>query len=310
MKKNGNKGIGKGNILIALILFAIIITRVIYLHTTDLIEHKHYNDPIVSEKLVRGTIYDRNGNILAIQAPDFGFSVKLTESSPSYIASVIEPYIMISAIECANQIQNGISFFQFKDVPDSEMLEELDRILINSYLDKEVSIVIVENRKYPAGSCILDIVGSVDKYMEGVSGIEKTLNNSLRALPVLDKSYVTGSDAVLTIDLDLQFALSSIPELNLEENSSAAILSSKGEILAYSGPITDELLENIVVSISSADEFISFETGFPDERLKTGAIAADDTLSYYIYADADNQSVKHRIINSLENILISQGRIK
>ena len=76
MEDNGNKPRGVILILLALALVALIIYGAISLCLSEELVSWGYKDPIVSTTNIRGTIYDRNGRILAIQAPDYGFTVR------------------------------------------------------------------------------------------------------------------------------------------------------------------------------------------------------------------------------------------
>ena len=75
MEDNGNKPRGIILILITLALAILIVYSAISLCLSNTLVTWGYKDPEVSTNNVRGTIYDRNGRILAIQAPNYGFLV-------------------------------------------------------------------------------------------------------------------------------------------------------------------------------------------------------------------------------------------
>ena len=75
MMHNGNKqGIRAAYAVVAALSLIVMLTLA-YLYATDYSISHHYRDPELSELLVRGSITDRSGELLAIQAPDYGFSV-------------------------------------------------------------------------------------------------------------------------------------------------------------------------------------------------------------------------------------------
>lgn len=308
MGRNGNKSIGKLNLIAAILLIAIVAARLLFVQFSDSITHKHYSDPVISSSLIRGTIYDRNGNILAIQAPDYGFRLNLIDAAPSFVASVISPHTASSALQVTNGIVLGETFFTLKEVPDSTKIAYLERLLVNFALDDQITIERIEERKYPSGRYTEDIVGKVDHYMEGISGIEKLLNNSLKATPKIGLSHIQGSNAVLTIDQSLQFAINSIGLLG-KDGIEAAIMNKNGELLAFSGVVTDEILNNAVISTSSADSYLSFNPTFPNESFQNESKAIGTDSTYYIWAKSENDMEKELILQLLEDILVQQGRI-
>ena len=62
------------NLFIALIGVALLVLAIRFgvLMLKHFQSDKRYEDPVVADRVVRGTIYDRNGRILAIQTPYWG----------------------------------------------------------------------------------------------------------------------------------------------------------------------------------------------------------------------------------------------
>lgn len=308
MGRNGNKSIGKLNLITAILLIAIVVGRMVFIQFSDSISHKNYSDPVISTGLIRGTIYDRNGNILAIQAPNYGFKLNLIDAAPSFVASVISPHTSATALEITTGITKGENFFTLKEVPDATKVSYLERLLVNFSLEGQISIERVEERKYPSGRYTENIVGKVDDYMEGISGVEKLLNKSLKATPKIGVSHIQGANAVLTIDQSLQFAIHSIGLLS-KSGVEAAILNKSGELLAFSGTVTDEILNNVVISTSLSDSYLSFSPTFPNESFMNDSIIVGEESKYFIWAKAENEDEEKIILQMLEDILVQQGRI-
>ncbi len=63
-------------------------------------QSKTYHNPEVAESVVRGTIYDRNGRILAIERPYWGVYLHLNMIEDlALVSEVIAPYVQMSPSE-------------------------------------------------------------------------------------------------------------------------------------------------------------------------------------------------------------------
>ena len=295
-----------GRISLAVIIMSILALaiRMTVLRTDESLNRKKYSDPIVSSALVRGTIYDRNGNMLAFQAPDYGFLVNLKQSSTSYIASIISPYVSIDILELDNLLQKGIRFFPLSFIPTKEESDSIARMISDFSLEDEISLKLKEQRKYPSGTNILKYIGEVDEYLNGISGIEKLYNDSLKAVPKLGYSVVKGSSIVLTLDMDLEFVLERLPNLKEYQESTVAILSDKNEILAYHGKADEDVLNAMVYSITNNDSttIVNNPNHFAEKELI-------NIGNYRIYIDATSDKIKESIEDGIRKSLLSLGLV-
>lgn len=290
--------IGRISLVFLLLLILTMFVRIFILQNLGQIRNKSYSDPIISSSLVRGTIYDRHGNILALQAPNYGFDVTLQTSDPGYIASILDPYLSMDALSIEQQLKSGETFFQISYIPDIDEAKYLHRLIKNLELDNEITLVLKETRKYPSENSTRLIIGDVDENLDGISGLEKLYNDQLKAVPKLGIGPVYGSDLVLTLDAAMQISLNNLPLLKDFEESTIAIISDKNEILAYHGNVSDELLATLVYSISSDGETEVFEQKpyFPEENL----LQID---GYKIYIDAKEENIKNILLIGVKNIL-------
>ena len=303
MHENGNH-IGRISLIIIIAFIVLLLSRMVVLNTSQSINRKRYSDPVVSSSLVRGTIYDRNGNPLAFQAPDYGFNVHLSTIDSSYVASIIAPYLSFDALEIESMIDDGITFFPLSYIPTKEEGEYLERLLVNFALDKEVSLELKEIRKHPSGINARKYIGDVDEYLNGISGIEKLYDKELKAIPRLGYNVEKGSSLVLTLDQDLQFALNRVPNLDDYQNSTIAILSDSDEILAYQGKADDKILNAMVYSITTGENTTILEHKSPFNDKDIERIGR-----YKVYVDSPSEIVRNSIINGIESALVSLGRI-
>ena len=124
MEENGNKGIGSLPIIILLISALLSAACAILGATGIFSNHPVYNDPELSVSLVRGNILDRNGNYLAIQAPDYGFYITMNDSSASECAAFISMWTEENAISIEEKIRNGKIFIPITIIPSSDDLIE------------------------------------------------------------------------------------------------------------------------------------------------------------------------------------------
>ncbi|MGD8114511.1 MAG: hypothetical protein ACQEWA_06475, partial [Sphaerochaetaceae bacterium] len=63
------KRIVRVEIILTIALFILILIRVVWIIVSTDDAQIKYNDPIVASQVVRGTIYDAQSNILAIETP-------------------------------------------------------------------------------------------------------------------------------------------------------------------------------------------------------------------------------------------------
>lgn len=290
--------IGRISLIFLLLLILTLFARIFIIQNIGHKSRKSYSNPIISSVLIRGTIYDRNGNILAIQAPNYGFNITLEKSDPSYIASILNPYLSKDAITIERDILNGTSFFPISYTPDKQEATHLYNLISNLGLDQEIHLMLKETRKYPSESSTRLIVGEVDGNLDGISGIERLYDQNLKAIPKLGIEAARGDDIVLSLDASLQIALNNLPILDAFKDSTIAILSNKDEILAYHGQINDKLLKSLVNSIYSAGECETFEpqSYFPGNELI-------EIYGYKVYIKAKEENVVNILLSGIKNIL-------
>ena len=196
MSENGNKG---GSWLMAAVLSVLIAALAIW--TLMLAEwrepvQKAYIDPELSQSLVRGSIVDRNGDYLALQAPVFGFFIHLSDASAGEAASSISAYTSENAISIEEKIENGAQFIPLGRILSSdEIIEAEERIRELGLLDDiEPGSIEMRLEPSPASHAI-------------VSGMERLYDDALSPRPTPSDPIAEGSTIRLSIDMDLQKAL-------------------------------------------------------------------------------------------------------
>ena len=236
MSENGNKG---GSWLMAAVLSVLIAALALWiLMLAEWREpvQKAYIDPVLSQSLVRGSIVDRNGDYLALQAPVFGFFIHLSDASAGEAASSISAYTSENAISIEEKIEQGAQFIPLGRILSSdEIMEAEERIRELGLLDDiEPGSIEMRLEPSPASHAI-------------VSGMERLFDDALSPRPTPTDPIAEGRTIRLSIDMDLQKAL--------EETSpsTAAIISADGEVLAFRGTPDDAMLESMVLSIGDEE---------------------------------------------------------
>ena len=273
----------------------------------------------------RGTIYDRNGIVLAT-------SVECTTvyANPAEVedidgtASILAEYLGGDAEDYAETLAQDTTFVYIERKIDNEVADSLQERLVGdtSTTDDDIpGIYLIDDmrREYPCGSVGAQIVGLTDDEGNGVSGLELYYDDILSGTPgtlsyesgaygipipggvTEDTPAVDGQDIVISIDIQLQEYLEQRLEQTQEEclvESTTAIVmdAETGEIYAAASlPLLDpndrssiEDGATTIRSITSAIEPGSiFKTVSTLAILEEDAMTPDDTLFCPAYLEAD-----------------------
>ena len=311
MEKNGNRRTGLLYTLFLIALISAIALRLLFLISDRNKNEVSYLDPPLSESLVRGTIFDRNGNIIALQAPQYGFAVKKKTSRAAYISSVISPYIKTSVLEAEEMLRSGTGFIEMNMIPTSIEISTINKLISAIESEDEIEFRVIEERVYQTAVHSDEIIGNVNDEMKGISGLEEYADSLLTPVPVLGYSISYGMSIITTLDLDLQFALENMDDVkNCGEDVTVAILSENGEVLAWHGKGSRKLYQNLILSVSNGNQSTPYFPTFPSSLIKTNAVEADSDIKYLLFADTGDENKNEALIEGLRNMLRAQGRIR
>ena len=246
MTENGNKGGSALLFLLSAVALIIVMLRIGILQLSGVGGEPIYDDPQLSISLVRGSILDRNGSYLAIQAPDYGFQIHLNDASPAEAAAFISSYTRENAISIENRIENGEDFIRVSQILSTDEMKMIMQEESELSLLDDITPSSVERRKYPFPATSA-IVGNVDGQMKGISGIERLCNAYLSPVPSIYSAVAHGSDIHLTIDSAVQGALGYIMQ-SVDPDGEAAIISPDNEILAWWGKAPDRILTRMIAA--------------------------------------------------------------
>ncbi len=253
--------------VLAGLVFVAIFARLLYLQVVKAPEYSemavqaHVNRRVNYAK--RGTIYDRNGNVLAK-------SVECREiyANPSAIKSPAE-YAKVLSAELGGEedyyydllTQDGTFVYIARGL-DVDQAEKI----VNIFRERKLpGIEMLPNTKriYPFGALANQVLGLVNIDGEGISGLELQYNDVLKGtdglnlqergangLPIAggensEKEVVDGKDIVLSLDVNIQQIAENkaveAQEKCLGESASIIVMHPKtGEILAMcSTPLAD-----------------------------------------------------------------------
>src|SRR5579884_2482485 len=201
----------------------------------------------------RGTIYDRNGNPLAISSPS-QFVVVNPKRIPGkeIAADLLARVLDLDANKLEDDIEAAAKRHHGYLVVDQHATEEQAAALEAMHLDwlevRKGSI-----RTYPNGDVAAHVIGNVDGEGKGAAGVELKFNSELSGKPgwlrverdardhpyasEIRKEAVMGKNIGLTIDRELQYVAqealrAAVVENHAEHGSLVAMNPRTGEVLA------------------------------------------------------------------------------
>ncbi len=194
---------------LTLILLLLLLVRIGFIIYTQSPQRKTYDNPLISKEVVRGTLYDRNGKILAIQTPYWGvfFHLTMIDDLP-LVSEVVAPFVGMSPKQILQQAAQYTTYAMIKKKIDPSQVSPLLAELERTNLTKQVSVVKSMGRDYPASFHASQTIGFTNIDNEGSEGVELTQEPFLNPYPAIgtdDSTY--GQDITLTLDIDIQYLL-------------------------------------------------------------------------------------------------------
>lgn len=203
------------------------------------------DEVLVIAKPERGSIYDRNGSVLAANTADYqiGVSPRLV-TEPEELATALAPILEQSRYEILGILQSDQSFALLSGRVSAEMAD-----LVRALPYEGLQIDPLPRRFYPQDDMLCHSLGYVDFDGNGGSGVEGYYQRELAgeaASAVINISPLTsqqsviaheGADLILTIDRSLQYTVEAHLQNALQEyravSGSIIVMNPKtGAILA------------------------------------------------------------------------------
>jgi len=226
---------------LTLILLLILLIRIGFVIHSQSPQRKPYDNPLISQEVVRGTLYDRNGKILAIQTPYWGVFFHLTMIDDlALVSEVVAPFVGMNPAQIQEQAAKYTTYAQIKKKIDPSQVSALQAELERTNLIKQVSVVKSMGRDYPASFHASQTIGFTNIDNEGSEGVELTQEAFLNPYPTIgtdDSTY--GEDITLTLDIDIQYLLDvqmqNIADVHNPDYGVAIVLDAQnGDILGMS----------------------------------------------------------------------------
>ena len=278
--------------------FVIIGIRLFKLQITD---HELYESRAIDQQLRsttitahRGTIYDRNGEILAMSATADSVYISPVEiasygEDAQLIADGLAKVLDLDSDAILQKALDRSSWYKTVAVKIDEETAQLVRKFKNDNNLNGVKIETDTKRVYPGGTLASHVIGFVGTENSGLSGIESYYNSALTGTngkvvrvknsagtDMLFLNYedyrdaVSGNDHVLTIDAGLQYYLEkhlkqAIADYDIQNGAGGIIMDvNTGEILAMAS-LDDFDLNNFQ---AVDDETMSHILAEPDSALR------------------------------------------
>ncbi|UTC92905.1 penicillin-binding protein [Treponema denticola] len=199
-------------------------------------------EPIVITPKVsteRGTIYDRNKKILAVQTTIYNlYADKTLMKNPAEAAKALAPVLMQNESDLLEKIQDSKSNFLYL----KKRMSESERDLVKNVIDENklsgIRFESVFNRTYPENTLASTVVGFLGDDGRGKTGVEYSLQSILSPPPETKGYTGKGYDVYLSIDGNIQYMLEKIISKTMEETKAQsavflAVDAKTGEVLAY-----------------------------------------------------------------------------
>lgn len=291
-------------VMIVLIASAIMVLRIIQI---QLIERSHYleiaHKQYMNERKLdsnRGEILDRNSQYLAVNKPVYSVGIDIDKLTDPHDAAVKFSEILGDSISYYfNLLTRGKSFVWIKRGIDDTSIRKLESFQIPG-----ISIEREARRVYPEGKIASHVVGYTDIDMNGLSGIEKTMEDVLKGshgLEVIQKDALgkniagtshpvqaarSGHNLLLTIDISFQRFATEELEKTLSD------YEAESGMVCITNPQTGEIL-----AISNLPTFDPNDPGrYPIEswrnRILTDAIEPGSTFKPIFLASILEEKIK------------------
>lgn len=254
----------------------------------------------------RGTIYDRNGNVLAtsVDATTVYGNPKEIEDIDA-TASALSEALGGEASEYKELLEQDTTFVYLKRKADVDVADALKkRVLPGIYFIEDTK------RVYPYGKVAGQVLGFVNVDGEGVSGLELYYDDILKGTPgklvvqrggggipipggtEVDEPAKDGQDIVISIDIDMQSYLEKrlaegVEQIGGEDGGAVLMDASTGDLLAIastpyfdpSDPSNSEIGSDSLKPVTRAYETGSiFKTVSMTALLEAGTVTPDTTV--------------------------------
>ena len=186
-------------LVVALLVIVILVVILAELMISNGVRSGKYSNPNVATHVVRGTIYDRNGRVLALEVPSTTVLVRKNSRNIEAIAQIVSIAADATPDEILHIIQaSSEDFVSVASDLDAESVSLISSNLEKSSIpDGEVTFRKDYTRTYPATYHAAQLLYETEKVFDSI----------LSPAPSFDELTTYGNDVHLSIDLDIQYLL-------------------------------------------------------------------------------------------------------
>lgn len=227
-------------LLVIVLVFIIFLVRIAYIMMEGKEGAKDYDDPVVAEDVIRGTIRDSEGRILASQVSQWALYFRLTRiDDMEALAQLVSPYIGMSVDEILTQVSSYNTYALVRRRIDASTASALQAAIDEAGVQDQVVLEKQSVRSYPSLFHAAQLIGFTNAEGVGSEGIEYSYDDILSPYPGLDEEVTYGDDISLTLDLDVQYLVDvQVQEVAIEHSPSyimAMVADARtGDVLAAS----------------------------------------------------------------------------
>lgn len=289
--------------LLFVVLFGIIGIRAWFLQIlsspelTETLQRQHQTSVLLSPK--RGTIYDRNGNELAIsvQVESLGARPHLIRDSEK-VSVRLAGILNVSPAEIAAKLRQQKSFvwIERKITPQqSQAIRDLQ--------EPGLEFLPASKRSYPNGELAGQLIGFTGLDSKGLEGLEFQLNNVLTGTPqriaadrdAKGRRLFSGgfsslieddsSDVYLTIDKTIQYIAEKELLSTIEDTG------AKNGIAIVMDPWTGDVLAMAVAPLFDPNRYAQYRPSVWRNRAVTDALEPGSTFKIFVVAAALEEQI-------------------
>lgn len=187
----------------------------------------------------RGSILDRNGKALAIEASFYNVGVSPTAiKEPERTAQLISAPLGIQPDYIVKQIKGSkADFIYLKKKIEQPEYDDISKIISENSIFGFV-FDRIPGRVYPENNLASQVIGFMGNEGKGLSGIELTQNDILSPQNADLSQPQHGKDVYLTLDANLQYKLEKIAKAAIDSTQAESLMlvaaqAKTGEILSY-----------------------------------------------------------------------------
>ncbi len=289
--------------LLFVVLFVIIGIRAWFLQVlrspelTEKLQRQHTTSMLLSPK--RGTIYDRNGDELAIsvQVESLGARPHLISDSEKVSGQLAEILHLPRAVVAAKlRKQKSFVWIERKITPQqARALRDLQ--------EPGLELLPASKRSYPNGELAGQLIGFTGLDSEGLEGLEFQLNNVLTGTPqrvsanrdakgrrLFSEGFSSAiqddsSDVYLTIDKTIQY----IAEKELQATVEAT--GAKNGIAIVMDPWTGDVLAMAVAPLFDPNRYSQYRPAVWRNRAVTDVLEPGSTFKIFVVAAALEEQI-------------------